>query len=133
MHLLAPIDVEPWSAQSTKRRATIRDTVQQLMLEKNLHAPLAEERLCITVVSFVPRSRGPMDVDNLVKGLLDSRQGILCVNGWQVQCLTSRRLLTHAPTGAYLVSARVVYPYGEDVIYDDALPLNIAAGARIEP
>lgn len=133
MHLVAPIDVEPWSAQSTReKKVVIREAVNEHMLARGLHEPLADETLCLTMVSFVPRSRGHMDVDNLVKGLLDALEGVLYLNDWQVQCLTSRRVFTDATDGSYLLSARVVYPYEADVVHDDARPLTILAGPRIE-
>ena len=132
LHLVAPIDVEPWSAQSSREKVVIREAVHERMLERGLHDPLADERFCLTVVAFVPRTRGHMDVDNLVKGLLDALQGVLYVNDWQVQCLTTRRLLTDASDGSYLLSARVVHPYEADVVHDDARPLTILTGPRIE-
>lgn len=132
MHLVAPIDVEPWSAQSAReKKVAIRRAVTQQMVARSLHEPLANETLCVTTVSFVPRGRGHMDVDNLVKGLLDALTGVLYVNDRQVQCLTSRRVLTDATDGSYLVAARVVYPYEADVVYDDARPLTILSGPRI--
>jgi Endodeoxyribonuclease RusA len=46
------------------------------------------------------------DADNLVKGLLDSMQGVLYLNDRLVQCLTSRRIEYAGPAGHYVVSAR---------------------------
>jgi len=45
----------------------------------------------MTVVSVVPPHQ--KDVDNLVRGLLDSLQGVLYDDDKQIQCLTSRRLV----------------------------------------
>jgi hypothetical protein len=63
---------------------------------------------------------------------VDALEGVLYLNDWQVQCLTSRRVFTDATDGSYLLSARVVYPYEADVVHDDARPLTILAGPRIE-
>ena len=120
-----PINVEPWSAQTKTGKVAIREAVQAKMLARDWHQPVADEALCLRIVSHVLRTRGRMDVDNLVKGLLDSLQGVLYVNDWQVQCLTTRRVLSRASTGAYLLSAQVVYPYEADVVCDDGSPLNI--------
>jgi hypothetical protein len=125
LSIFGPINVEPWSAQTTAGKVAIREAVQAKMQARDWHEPVAEETLCLRIVSFVPRSRRRMDVDNLVKGLLDSLEGVLYVNDWQIQCLTTRRILSRARAGAYLLSAQVVYPYETDVVYDDGSPLNI--------
>jgi hypothetical protein len=132
LHLVTPINIDPWSAQSSTAKVAIRQAVHDEMIKKSLHEPLREESLCVTVVSFLPKSRH-MDVDNLVKGLLDGMEEVLYVNDQQIQCMTSRRINTDATNGAYLLSARVVHPYEADVVCDDARPLDIRSGPRITP
>ena len=123
--VVTAIPIEPWTAQSTKNKVAIREAVTKAMRDRNLLGPIADEPLCVTVVSFVPRTRGRMDADNLAKGLLDALQGVLYINDWQIQCVTARRLIAQATEGAYLLSARVVHPYEADVVHDDGSPLNI--------
>ncbi|WP_299055100.1 RusA family crossover junction endodeoxyribonuclease [uncultured Nocardioides sp.] len=119
LSMQASINVEPWTAQSTRDRQTNKSAVAQGLAERNWHRPVADQQLCLTILSIVPRSRGHMDVDNLVKGLLDSLVGMLYADDYQVQCLTTRRLLTAGPSGSYRLSARVVHPYDADVIHED--------------
>lgn len=130
MSLHAPLNVDPISAQSRRGRSRWVSAVREAMVKRGYTEPNERDDICLTVVSFVPVGgrRGRKDVDNLVKGLLDALQGVLYRNDFQVQCLTTRRVPTSASDGAYLVDARAVYPWAEDVVYDDGRPLNILAG-----
>lgn len=49
------------------------------MSQKGRHVPYPGGPPCVTVVSVVP-VRHRKDVDNLVKGLLDSLEGVLYAN-----------------------------------------------------
>lgn len=103
------------------------------MTRRGTHSPYADGPICLTVVSVVPTSRRRMDVDNLVKGLLDSLQGVMYVNDSQVQCLATRRIDYEGTKGCYLISARAVHDYGADVVLDDGESPKIVVGSRIEP
>jgi hypothetical protein len=88
--------------------------------------------VCLQVVSVVSAARRTIDVDNIVKGLLDAMQGVLYADDSQVQCLTSRRMTYDGPTGYYLLRANAVHPFGADVVCDDGKPPIILSGQRIE-
>ena len=128
-----PINVEPWSSQSWGERVIIRNAVTRELARSGRHKPYTNGPLCVSVVSLVPLARRQKDVDNLVKGLLDSLQGILYEDDNQIQCLTSRRLPTRGTRGNYLVSADAVHPWSSDVVYDDGRAPYIATGQRVEP
>lgn len=125
-----PIAVEPWSAQSTTGRLAIRDAVNQELRERGLLSPYAGT-LCIGVLALVPRRSRVKDSDNLVKGLLDSMQGVLYTNDTQIQCLISRRVEYAGTVGNYLVRADGVYPWDADVVFDDPAPPTILSGRRV--
>lgn len=78
--------------------------------------------MCVSVVSLLPLARRRIDVDNVVKGLLDSLQGVLYDNDQRIQCLTSRRVDYNGPTGGYFIAARAVWPWDADVVVDDGAP-----------
>jgi Holliday junction resolvase RusA-like endonuclease len=120
-----PIPVTPWSAQSSKRRAAIRQGVHEALRARGYFTPRADDGICLSIVSLVPRSAPVKDTDNLIKGLLDSMQGILYVDDKQVQCLTSRRVEYGGLVGMYFVSARAVSPWDADVVYDDPTPPRV--------
>ena len=130
------IDVEPWSAQSGHvANKVIKATVTKKLQEKSIFTPW-KGPICISVVSFVPNRVGmakTKDVDNLVKGVLDSLTGVLYDDDRRIQCLTSRRVDYAGTQGYYLVSARAVYPWDADVVLDDGEPLKRVSGVRIEP
>ena len=71
---------------------------------------------------MVPKGRGSMDVDNPVKGLLDSLNGVLYDDDSRIQCLSSRRLTYSGPSGGYFIAARSMWPWDEDVVIDDGIP-----------
>ena len=115
------IDVEPWAAQSKRNRVKIREAVTAELKRTN-HLKLTSYNFCVTVVSLVKHCSRRKDADNLVKGLLDSMQGVLYVNDSQIQCLKSQRLEYSGPAGAYFVSATAVRPWADDVVLDDGRP-----------
>ena len=128
-----PIAVEPWSRQSTKPAQEIRDAVHDELTERGILRPWSESPLCLTIVSLVPSTTTRKDVDNLVKGLLDSMEGVLCPNDRLVQCLTSRRVEYAGLIGNYFVSARAVHPWNADVVHDHPAAPIIASGRRVSP
>jgi Endodeoxyribonuclease RusA len=132
LNLHTPIDIDPWSSQSEPGREAVREAVRHEMSARSLYQPYGDGPLCVSVVSVVPRAQGRKDADNLVKGLLDSLQGVLYTNDNQIQCLTSRRVTFLGPTGYYLFGISAVEPYDADVVLDDALPARILTGKRIE-
>lgn len=115
------VDVEPWAAQSTRDKVKIREAVTRKMRQDG-HVEPSDHNFCVSIVSLVRKSARTMDVDNIVKGLLDSLQGVLYHNDKQVQCLTSRRMPYNGPAGAYFLSAVAVRPWDADVIFDDGKP-----------
>ena len=131
LHLVTPINVDPWSSQSAKAKTAIRDKVTDEMRRRGLYTPYGGGPICLTVISVLSNGRRRMDVDNLVKGLLDSLQDVLYVNDSQVQCLATRRLEYAGNAGYYLVAARAVHPYDADVVFDDGTAPNILIGSRI--
>lgn len=134
-----PVDVDPWSAQSTKKlKVKIREGAAGLLREANLQAlrnpPLYPAApICISITAVMPMKAGSSrvkDADNLVKGLLDAFAGIVYTNDSQVQCLTVRRL-EHAGThGFYAVALREAEALEDDVIFDDPAGPVIAWGTR---
>jgi len=125
-----PIQVRPWAAQSRHDRVAIREAVAAELAERGTFSPW-EGRLCLTIVSLVPRASRSKDVDNLVKGLIDSMQGSLYVDDKQIQCLTSRRIEYAGEVGYYHVSARAVLPWDSDVVYDDPASPVIRSGRKV--
>jgi Endodeoxyribonuclease RusA len=131
LYRIFPVDVEPWSRQAAKNAVAIREAVHRELDSSGICHPWSGSPLCLTVVSLVPSSVTMKDVDNLVKGLLDSMQDVLYVNDRQVQCLTSRRVEYAGPVGHYVVCVRAVYPWDADVVYDDPAAPVIAFGGRV--
>ena len=126
-----PIQVEPWSRQSSQQSQVIRDAVRAELAQRGHFQPWSESPLCVSVVSLVRRGASRKDVDNLVKGLLDSMQGVLYPNDHLVQCLTSRRVEYNGAVGNYFVSVRAVHSWEADVIYNHPQAPKILAGRRI--
>jgi Holliday junction resolvase RusA-like endonuclease len=131
LNVTFPIAAEPWSRQSANRAKEIRDAVHCELAERGICHPWSDSPICVTIVSLVPHATTRKDVDNLVKGLLDSMRGVLFPDDRLVQCLTSRRIEYAGPIGHYLVSARAVYPWDADVIRDDPAVPIIASGRRV--
>ena len=103
-------------------------------LKKDSREPWSKSPVCITIAAVVPRKRNKVkDVDNLVKGLLDGLAGVLYTNDKLVQCLTSRRFEYAGKKGYYLVSARAVYPWDNDVVYDSPADPIILSGKIVLP
>jgi hypothetical protein len=128
-----PVDVEPWSRQAAKNAVAIREAVHRELASYGIDRPWSDSPLCLTIVSLVPGALTMKDVDNLVKGLLDSMQDVLYDNDRQVQCLTSRRIEYAGPLGHYGVSVKAVYPWDADVVHDDPAAPVIAFGKRVSP
>ncbi len=126
-----PIQAMPWSAQSSPRRIEARQAVTAELRERGHFRPWAEGPICLSIVSLVPRGEAVKDADNLVKGLVDSLQGIVYKDDRQVQCLTSRRVEYAGDVGIYLVSARAVLPWDADVVHDDPTPPTVLSGRRV--
>ena len=137
MLVSAAVDVEPWSAQSNPTaNKIIKETVNAEMKKRGLLTPWTESPICMSVVSLVPkhsRTSPTKDVDNLVKGLLDSLEGVLYDKDRRIQCLTSRRVDYNGNEGYYLLQARSVYPWDADVVLDDGQPIKRVSGTRIVP
>jgi Endodeoxyribonuclease RusA len=131
LYKIFPIDVEPWSRQSSKDATQIRDAVRNELAERGMLQPWTESPLCLTIVSLVPSTTRRKDVDNLVKGLLDSMQDVLYRDDRLVQCLTSRRVEYAGPVGHYIVAARAVYPWNADVVHDNPAAPQIRSGKRV--
>lgn len=130
--LITVVDVEPWSSQSATERALIRETVNDRLRQQGTRTPWTSP-VCLSVVSLVPISSRMKDVDNLVKGLLDSLEGVLYNNDRQIQCLTSRRVDYPGGEGYYLLRVSAVHPWGADVVIDDGQPLKrLTRTGRIE-
>lgn len=131
-----PVDVDPWSAQSTKLKVEIRQGASKLLAEaqSGRGVPLYPTApICISIVAVVPVTgggAGMKDADNLVKGLLDAMAGIIYSNDKQVQCLAVRRLEHSGAHGFYAVALREAEALEDDVIYDDPAGPVIAWGAR---
>lgn len=129
--LTAAIDVEPWSRQA-ERPVRLANAIRTQLASEGRFTPWDSSPLCLTIVSFVPRSRrGIKDSDNLVKGLLDGLTGVLYDDDRRVQCLTSRRVEYAGSQGYYLIHARAVHPWGADVVYNDPIPAKRLSGTRI--
>ncbi len=133
LYKIFPIDVEPWSRQSSRQATRIRDAVRHELAERGLLQPWTESPLCLTIVSLVPSATRRKDVDNLVKGLLDSMQDVLYRDDRLVQCLTSRRVEYDGPVGHYTVAVRAVYPWNADVVHDNPAAPRILSGKRVSP
>jgi Holliday junction resolvase RusA-like endonuclease len=133
LNVTFPIDVEPWSRQAAKNAREIREAVHRELTMRGICRPWSGSPLCLAIVSLVPSATTMKDVDNLVKGLLDSMQDVLYLNDRLVQCLTSRRIQYAGPVGHYVVSARAVHPWDADVVYDHPAAPIIASGTRVSP
>lgn len=90
--------------------------------------PWGDSPLCLTVTALVARTCIRKDVDNLIKGLLDARQGYLYANDRQVQCLSVRRMEYAGSSGHYLVHAIPMPAWTDDVIFDDPARPQLLSG-----
>lgn len=134
LSIFIPIDVDPWSAQSKgSLRSLFRSEVHAEMSGRGHLSPYGRGPLCVSVVSIVPAAHRDKDVDNLVKGLLDSLAGVIYGNDAQIQCLTSRKLVTRARKGSYFVRVDAVHPAIDDVIFDDGGEAVHRSARRVEP
>ncbi|OPG14694.1 hypothetical protein B1L11_00610 [Microbispora sp. GKU 823] len=125
------IQVDPWSRQSSKQDRAITEAVKEQLRDRGFSGPWMNSPICLTIVSLVPRNKRVADVDNLVKGLLDSMEGVLYKNDKQVQCLTTRRIEYGGTVGMYTVRAAAVHPWQADVIYDNPADPIVLTGKRI--
>jgi hypothetical protein len=130
-----PIDIDPWSAQSspehnTRIKPLIRHELQQ---RASFKSPKAGP-FCVKVVAVVPKAKRLMDADNLCKGLLDSLSEVVYEDDRDIQCVMSQRLLWNGAvgTGYYIVGVTQVEGFDEDVIWDDPGPPKMAIGYRID-
>jgi hypothetical protein len=131
LNVTFPVNVDPWSGQSTKERGSLKKAVNEELVRGG-HIQPWNGVVCVTIVSLVPRSNvGRKDSDNLVKGLLDAMEGIVYANDRAIQCLTSRRVEFAGSVGLYVVSARAVYPWDADTVFDDGEPPTVLSGSRI--
>lgn len=128
---LLPIEVDPWSAQSSALHTKLKDAVTTMLRTHYRGTPIDGMPLCVAAVSLVPQSHRRKDGDNLVKGLLDSLESVVYDNDAQIQCLTSRRVEYAGPTGLYIVRARAVRPWGADTVWDDPTPWTVRWGEPI--
>jgi Holliday junction resolvase RusA-like endonuclease len=126
-----PIQVGPWSAQSSRSNTEIKITVKNELKARNWVSPVPDMPFCIGIVALVPRSSRRKDCDNLSKGILDAMQGIVYVNDSQIQCLTVRRVEYSGNVGIYLIRADAVEEWGCDVIYDSNKPPTVLSGQPI--
>ncbi|MBB4856680.1 Holliday junction resolvase RusA-like endonuclease [Mycobacteroides chelonae] len=127
LHVQFYVDFKPWSAQSRKDKAHLKQAVIDKLREMNQFKkpevfPWAGGPVCVTVISVVPRRAKIKDVDNLVKGLLDTMSGIVYSDDSLIQCLTSRRLEYAGDVGFYFVSVRAVEKWDSDIIFDSPKP-----------
>lgn len=128
----APINVDPWSRQSNPNASRLKTEVHDELAARGHFEPWTESPLCVTIVSLVSKETRTKDVDNVVKGLLDAMQGVLYVNDRGIQCLTTRRVEYAGPAGLYLVAARAVHEWSDDVVHDDPSAPVVLSGRRIE-
>lgn len=128
-----PIQVTPWSAQSVgTQNKLIKDAVRAELKKRKLLTVWDRSPLCMSVVTLVPHKPShTKDVDNLVKGLLDSLTEVLYSDDRRIQCLTSRRVEYAGSVGMYLVSARAVHPWDVDVVFDSPADPIIVSGEPI--
>lgn len=133
MYISFPIQVSPWSAQSDyARNAVIKAAVtDELSKRKTFRGPPSTSPMCIGITTLIPRAAKRKDVDNLAKGLLDSLSSVIYVDDRQIQCLTSRRIEYSGAMGLYLVAARAVRAWEEDVVWDNPDPPHVASGSPI--
>jgi hypothetical protein len=113
-----PIRIRPFSAQTEKGRlATIKEAIR-LTLNNRLatSGDWTNVRVCLWTVAVMRRSDRDKDVDNLVKGLLDTLQGVLYKNDAAIQHLSTAKLRHDGDDSFYLVDVRPVCSYLEDVI-----------------
>jgi hypothetical protein len=128
MYVSFPIQIGPWSAQSDYRRnAVIKAAVTaELSARRAFNGPPSTSPMCIGITALMPRAATRKDVDNLAKGLLDNMNSVIYQDDRQIQCLTSRRIEYSGPTGLYLVAARAVRAWEDDVVWD-----TVASGVPI--
>ncbi|BCN51610.1 RusA family crossover junction endodeoxyribonuclease [Prescottella equi] len=117
-----PIRVMPWSAQSNSNtNQKLKAAVTAELKTRGLLQGVAGSRpMCISISAIVPPKQKKKDVDNLVKGLLDSLTSVLYNDDRHVQCLTTRRFEHSGTEGYYLVKARTVRPWDADVVWPDS-------------
>lgn len=116
-----PIDINPWSAQSQQalRKKELQEAVaEELRKRPTFDKPIAGA-LCVTVVARGSAGSRRKDVDNLIKGLLDSMNKVVYRDDSQIQCVTVRRVDSNAPRGGYIVRAVEVHPFEQLSLVDD--------------
>lgn len=118
VNLFFPVRVMPWSAQSNpENNKALKANVTAYLKTKGMLKGIAGSRpICVSISSVVPPKQRKKDVDNLVKGLLDSLTSVLYEDDRHVQCLTTRRFEYAGTEGHYLVRARTVRPWDADVV-----------------
>lgn len=126
-----PIQVGPWSAQSSRSNKEIKKAVNEELKSRQWISPVSNLPFCIGIVALLPRSSRRKDCDNLAKGILDAMEGIVYVNDSQIQCLTVRRLEYSGSVGIYLIRADAVEEWGCDVINDSSVAPTVLAGRPI--
>ena len=126
--IVFPIQVGPWSAQSSQSNSDIKIAVNKELKDRGWLSPIENIPFCIGIVALVPKSSRRKDCDNLSKGILDAMQGIVYVNDSQIQCLTVRRMEYLGDVGIYLIRADAVEPWGCDVINDSNVAPTVLSG-----
>lgn len=118
VNIFLPVRVMPWSAQSSsENNKVLKAKVTADLKAKGMVKGIAGSRpICVSISSVVPPKQRKKDVDNLVKGLLDSLTSVLYEDDRHVQCLTTRRFEYSGTEGFYLVRARTVRPWDADVV-----------------
>jgi Holliday junction resolvase RusA-like endonuclease len=126
-----PINVDPWSAQADQKRSKVLKEAVRAQLSQWTDLNPWPEAICLSIISIVPRSQPRKDVDNVVKGIIDTLQSHMFTNDRNVQCLISRIIRYRGPTGYYSIHARAVHPWEADTIYDSETGPHILSGQRI--
>ena len=126
-----PIQVRPWSAQSSQCNSEIKAAVNDELRCRSWCSPVSDIPFCIGIVALVPRSSRRKDCDNLAKGILDAMEGIVYVNDSQIQCLTVRRMECSGNVGIYLIRADALEPWGCDVINDSNVSPIVLSGRPV--
>lgn len=112
------VPIKPFTAQTKSER--LRDlkglVTRHLRSSREITQGWSRRPVCLQIVAVLGCDDRIKDVDNMVKGLVDSFQGALYKNDSEVQHLDVTRFRAPDTRGAYLVMARPVRALDEDVM-----------------
>lgn len=127
------IRVRPFTAQSLKapQLKSLKTKITAYMASRDWNLGVwSNYEVCIAIVAIMPERERRKDVDNIVKGLLDTMEGSIYTNDRLVQHLSVRRVLHEGSDGWCKVHVMPVRDARADVV-DPTLQVGWAGQEEI--